>query len=878
MRHRISGTLALGAAAALVLTAVPAAAQAEIIEADGFVSTQGTEFVLDGEPFTVLGSNNYYPMYAGAPMVDALFEKAADTGFTTMRVWGFFDIGSPGGGDKDTIADGDKGVYFQYWDDAAGAPAFNDGATGLEQLDYVVAKAGEEGLRLILPLTNNWSAFGGMDQYNIWAGSEFHSDFYTDPAIKGWYKDWAEHLLERTNTITGVVYKDDPTIMAWELANEPRCIGDGGPADGSWGTGLFPRDPACTAETITPWVEEMSAHLKSIDPNHLVTTGDEGFFNHPDGADWQYDGTDGVDTEAWASVDTIDYMSYHLYPDHWGTDAAWGAQWIVDHNASAEAIGKPALLGEFGWQDKATRNAVYRLWLDTQLETGGAGSLYWILSDDREDGTPYPDYDGFTVYCPSPVCTTIANQGALIADPAADLPPVADHDPVAVDFGAVATVDALANDRGYGAAMNPATLDLDPATAGVQVEAETADGVASVDDLGGVTVTPAAGFSGVLEFPYVVADTAGRLSNVATITVAIAPDPNAWVVVEDFEADASRWTCDGTATVTVEEGVGVFTNDTGGWAWCMFTPSQALDLSDAELLRFDFVGTDSGVNPEVALKVGAAWTWDQVALDEGIWNEPKVGDDAPTVTLARFQEATVAELGAVHQIGIGVHPGTHRFDDLRYAGAQSPAPAFVDVSNDPASPAFSEHHEAIAWMASEGISTGWATQSGLEFRPLARTTRDAMAAFLYRLAGSPALADAEATPFVDVSSNPASPLYSEHWQAILWMAEQGLAEGWDNGEGSEFRPLSRVSRDAVAAFLYREAGSPALADPEAMPFVDVSADPSAATFSEHAAAIEWMAQEGLATGWGTPESAEFRPRASITRDAIAAFLYRVHAN
>ena len=70
------------------------------------------------------------------------------------------------------------------------------------------------------------------------------------------------------------------------------------------------------------------------------------------------------------------------------------------------------MLGEFGWSDKATRNPVYQHWTDA-WSSGPAATvaLYWILSGNQDDGTLYPDYDGFTVYCPSPVCTTITNAG-----------------------------------------------------------------------------------------------------------------------------------------------------------------------------------------------------------------------------------------------------------------------------------------------------------------------------------------------------------------------------------------------------------------------------------------------------------------------------------
>ena len=163
-------------------------------------------------------------MYKSRFMVDDVLETAAAQGFDVMRVWGSLDVGDPND-NSTSIAGGPKeGVYLHYWDRAAQAPAFNDGPNGLERLDYMIAKAGELGLKLVIPFVNNWNDFGGMDQYVRWrdlstpAGQTwYHDSFYTDPVIKGWYKDWISHLLNRTNTITGVNYKDDPTIMTWEL-------------------------------------------------------------------------------------------------------------------------------------------------------------------------------------------------------------------------------------------------------------------------------------------------------------------------------------------------------------------------------------------------------------------------------------------------------------------------------------------------------------------------------------------------------------------------------------------------------------------------------------------------------------------------------------
>ena len=64
------------------------------------------------------------------------------------------------------------------------------------------------------------------------------------------------------------------------------------------------------------------------------------------------------------------------------------------------------MLGEFGLRDEGLRNPNYKEWTMPSGRPRGTGALYWMLSGVRDDGSLYPDYDGYTVYCPTPVCTT----------------------------------------------------------------------------------------------------------------------------------------------------------------------------------------------------------------------------------------------------------------------------------------------------------------------------------------------------------------------------------------------------------------------------------------------------------------------------------------
>jgi len=361
-------------------------------------------FELEGKPFCFAGSNNYYPIFKPQPVVDDLFLAAKALDMRVMRVWGMLDRGSLDGSVRNSDPDGgDKeGVYFQYWDPATKAPAFNDGPQGLERLDYVLAKAAELDLKVIVVLINNWRAFGGIDQYLMWYGRDKHHEFFTAPEVKQAYKNWVSHVISRTNKLNGRKYKDDPAVFSWELANEPRMKGGN----------AFDRSSGWDNTTLTGWADEMSAYIKSLDPNHMVSVGDEGFLDGG-GEHWAYKANDGVDNKALTALPGIDFGTFHLYPEDWGAKLEWGEQWIVDHLRVAREVGKPTVLEEYGVKvgranDKLgpiikgwpERERAYTRWNEIMLRRGGNGFLPWMLSGiDEGPGRPiYPDYDGYGFY------------------------------------------------------------------------------------------------------------------------------------------------------------------------------------------------------------------------------------------------------------------------------------------------------------------------------------------------------------------------------------------------------------------------------------------------------------------------------------------------
>lgn len=484
----------------------------------GFVTAENGEFMLDGEPFYYAGTNNYEQMYTGEPLAAAFFALAAEQEMTGVRTWAFYDAGTADG--QGGVEINNRGTFFQYWDPELGRPAYNEGASGLERLDYMVWAAKENGVKLVLPLVNNWTAFGGVDQYVRWAGGQYHDEFFYDEQIKQWYKDWVEYLLNRVNTYTGVAYKDEPAIMIWELGNELRCSD----------SGAYPLSPdGCTPEAITAWADEMSTFVRSIDKNHLIGFGGEGFLcDEPGGDYWLTNCSAAGDPGAILALPNIDVHGIHVYPNHWNPEpphedwAEFGDWWIERHGQLANEHDKPYYIGEYGWLERSSRLPVFDRWLQTFHDNGGDGSHFWIMHP-RASLANDPDSHGFTERCPSTVCTLVAQWTLHTRDgvPASDLPPLADGDFTSTRPGTGATLDVLANDHFWGdAPLDPATIDLDPGTPGLQPELSHELGTVTVAD-GMLVFTPAGSGTGTITGSYTVTDSVGRTTPPAPFGISV---------------------------------------------------------------------------------------------------------------------------------------------------------------------------------------------------------------------------------------------------------------------------------------------------------------------------------------------------------------------
>lgn len=375
-----AGAIGLAAATALPAEAAPAARSS-------FVTAHNGRFWLNGRPLRFGGTNTYYLHQQSHYMIDNALNDAAAMSLPVVRAWAFAD----GSGNGFTALQPEPFVY----DEAA-----------FDSLDYAVFRAGQLGIRLVLALVNNWADFGGMQQYVQWflnlpddsTGDAINHDlFYNTQSIKNCYRAYVKFVTGRRNRYTGLRYNDDPTIMTFELANEPRSRSDK------------------TGARLLAWITEMSAYLKSLAPRQLVAVGDEGFYGDPNNSDYPYSNFEGDQWKKFVALPTIDYGTAHMYPQSWGETPAskpgtdpvtWGTQWITDHVRDGRALGKPVVIEEFGVlidatqgiPDVAARDAAYQTWTQTVQSLDGASDQFWLLTSRVDDGSYYADFDGFRIH------------------------------------------------------------------------------------------------------------------------------------------------------------------------------------------------------------------------------------------------------------------------------------------------------------------------------------------------------------------------------------------------------------------------------------------------------------------------------------------------
>ncbi len=325
---------------------------------DDFVRTEGTAFTIAGEPFAFVGANvavMHGPVHRAA--LEATLDGVVLDGVTVVRVWalGEYPEGAP--------------EWADLYAFRRGTELFVEG--GERHLDRVLVACRERGLRVIVVLANRWGDYGGLPQYLHWAEVPYEPSeggivgeldlplFFASVRARALYEAHLTHVVGRTNTLSGVPYRDDPTIFAWELWNEISAP---------------PRARAALVEML-----ERSADLiRAIDPNHLISAGHIGYEFSRDRRTW----------EAAITARGIDYADAHAYPTRYGHVRSLREldRWIGDRARVARDAGRPLIFGEVGFTTTAPRvgDEPRARYLDQFFRSarryGVSGVLPWIYA------------------------------------------------------------------------------------------------------------------------------------------------------------------------------------------------------------------------------------------------------------------------------------------------------------------------------------------------------------------------------------------------------------------------------------------------------------------------------------------------------------------
>jgi mannan endo-1,4-beta-mannosidase len=307
-----------------------------------FVQVKGTNFFIENKEYIFLGTNFWYGMNLASSMESgdrARLLRELDQlhllGVKNLRIM----AGSEGPND----------MPYRIVPALQVSPGKYDTAV-LDGLDFLLAEMKKREMKAIMCLNNFWHWSGGMSQYLVWAGinenipyppphpggswskyQRFTAKFYSNEKAKELFQNHIRFIVNHRNSYTKLAYKDDTTIMAWEIANEPR--GDNNVKD------------------FRLWVHQTAKFIKSLDKNHLVTTGSEGNTPYV---------TAGTDLFADHTSEYIDYATFHIWVQNWNIfdplnpqltmDKAveFSLKYIQRHDEIAMQLGKPLVLEEFG--------------------------------------------------------------------------------------------------------------------------------------------------------------------------------------------------------------------------------------------------------------------------------------------------------------------------------------------------------------------------------------------------------------------------------------------------------------------------------------------------------------------------------------------------
>ncbi len=296
-----------------------------------FIKANGTQFDDAGKRYAFLGSNFWQGMnLANAdgsgdpPRLARELDRMQAMGITVLRVM--------------ASSEGPDGQPYRMNPALMQSPGVYNTAV-FRGLDALLDGMAAHGMRAVMVLNNYWQWSGGMGQYVSWSdgsaipypvnGTSYMTfetyvrRFYNCTSCQQNYKNHIQTVVNRVSTVNGITYRDDPAIFAWELANEPRG---------------YP----------TTWIDGIASFIKSLDSNHMVTTGSEG-------------SNGGINFQQTHSSSSIDYGTCHIWAENTGhynpndststslnSATTYALNYLSQHESTMRGLGKPLVLEELG--------------------------------------------------------------------------------------------------------------------------------------------------------------------------------------------------------------------------------------------------------------------------------------------------------------------------------------------------------------------------------------------------------------------------------------------------------------------------------------------------------------------------------------------------
>lgn len=316
------------------------------VAASAFVRVDGNKFYLRGQPYRFVGANLWYAAYLGSDAADIGDRERLQKELSLLQRYGVTNLRILGASERSPLKNSiTPAISYR------GEVEREDILRGL---DFTLAEMAKREMKAVIYLNNFWEWSGGMATYLSWVNGGLYLDmsdpkhpwpafalfsamFYQSLDAIALNNSYITQLLQRKNTVTGVLYKDDPTIMAWQLANEPR-----------------PGDGEASRKNLAPyvnWIENTAKLIKTYAPHQLVSVGSEGIMGCLDLKECYMAAHTGIG---------IDYATFHLWPKNWGwydvSDPentfpkviARTGRYIDTHIQIANQLDMPLVLEEFG--------------------------------------------------------------------------------------------------------------------------------------------------------------------------------------------------------------------------------------------------------------------------------------------------------------------------------------------------------------------------------------------------------------------------------------------------------------------------------------------------------------------------------------------------